>query len=562
VAGSGQGRYRDALRARDLRLLLGAFVVDAVGGWAYNVVVIVYLYDRTGSPGLIAVFTACGWMPRLLLSTYAGVLADRYERTRLMVLSALTCFGLGLAMSAAVAVDVPVVVLLAVHALLAGANTFYRPAAQAVVPDAVPEKDLAAANALFGVLENLVVVVGPALGGLLLLTGAPVAGVLLNAVTFLLAALLVQRLGLRSTGSAEPDDGGLRQQVGTGLAALRGEPVALVLVLYCALDSAVYGALTVLYVPMSQSFGTGSDGYSYLVASMALGGVLAGGLVNRLGGSRHLSLVIVGGMCLLALPLALSTLVSSALPGALLQVVAGVGMVVVDVLAVTALQRDLPRGVLSRVFGVLETLVLAGVLLASLAASVLLATTSLTTTLLVLGLGFTAASVAGMGPLLAADRRSADALAALRPRIAMLEVLDLFAVAPRTTLEQLARALEQVELPDGAVVVREGEPADALYVVVSGEVEVLARGEREQEQLVRTLGARSCFGEIGLLRGGVRTATVRTTEPTVLWRLSGPDFLAAVEQGQASASIVRLVGSRLARTHPALAAEPFAPPVG
>ena len=93
MAGSARGRYRDALRARDLKLLIAAFIVDAVGGWAYNVVLIVYIFDRTGSPAAIAATTACGWVPRLLLSTYAGVIADRYERTRVMVTSALACTG-------------------------------------------------------------------------------------------------------------------------------------------------------------------------------------------------------------------------------------------------------------------------------------------------------------------------------------------------------------------------------------------------------------------------------------------------------------------------------------
>lgn len=332
------------------------------------------------------------------------------------------------------------------------------------------------------------------------------------------------------------------------------------LVPYCALDSGVYGALTVLYVPISQRFGTGTQGYSYLIAAFALGGVLAGGLVNRLAGAGRLAPVIVGGMCVLALPLAATTLVDDPVAGALLQLVSGVGMVVVDVLAVTALQRDLPGAVLSRVFGVLDTLVLAGILLASLGSSALLAATSLRTTLLVLGVGFSAASILAMGPLLRADRRSAAATAALRPRIALLEVLDLLAAAPRGSLEQLARSLEEVELPADTVVVREGDPADALYVVVSGEVSVKARGEAARTRHLRTLGPRSYFGEIGLLRGTPRTATVTTTEPTVLWRLSGTDFLAALENGAPSAPVLSVAGTRLARSHPSLAAEPFVPP--
>ena len=49
-----------------------------------NVVLVVYVYERTGSTASIPLTTACGWVPRLLLSAYAGVVADRHERTRVM----------------------------------------------------------------------------------------------------------------------------------------------------------------------------------------------------------------------------------------------------------------------------------------------------------------------------------------------------------------------------------------------------------------------------------------------------------------------------------------------
>ena len=553
------GRYRSALRSRDLRLLIAAFVVGAVGSWATNVVMVVYVYERTGSTASIPVTTACAWVPRLLFSAYAGVLADRYERTRVLAWSAGTALAFVLGLAAAVAADLPVAVVLALFALTASAATFSPPAAQALVPEVVPEKDLAAANALFGLCENLVVVAGPLIGGLLLLGGEAVTAVLANALSFLVAGILVLRLAVRSRGGGAAD-GSLLAQVGVGVAALRAEPVALALVLFCALDSAVYGALTVFYVPVSQRVGTGAEGYTYLVGSMALGGALAALAVGRLADLGRLAPVIVGGLWLQSLPVAATVLVDAPLPAAGLQVLSGAGMVVVDVLAVTALQRDLPREVLSRVFGVLSTLVLSGILLASLSTSALLAATSLDTALLVVGLGTCAVAAATARPLLVADRRAAQALAALRPRIAVLDALDLFAVASRGTLAQLARQLEEQHVDAGEVVVREGDPADALYVVAEGEVEVRARGESDQERLLRTLGPRSYVGEIGLLRGGVRTATVRATEPTVLWRLSGRDFVAVLESSAPSASVIRTATGRLARSHPAAAAEPFVTP--
>jgi len=85
-------RYRDVLRIHDFRLLVLAFLVDQIGGWAYNVVLIVWVFDQTHSPTWLAATTAAGWIPRGLCSPYAGVLADRYERTKVMLGSSLLSF--------------------------------------------------------------------------------------------------------------------------------------------------------------------------------------------------------------------------------------------------------------------------------------------------------------------------------------------------------------------------------------------------------------------------------------------------------------------------------------
>jgi CRP-like cAMP-binding protein len=118
--------------------------------------------------------------------------------------------------------------------------------------------------------------------------------------------------------------------------------------------------------------------------------------------------------------------------------------------------------------------------------------------------------------------------------------------------------MEPVELPEGAVLIREGETADALYVIVDGEVEVTARGEGSEVQRLRTVGPRGYVGEIGLMTAGTRTATVTAIEPLTLWRLPGQEFLDALQASRASTSLMQTSALRLARTHPRLAEKPLA----
>ncbi|HUR51744.1 MAG TPA: MFS transporter [Mycobacteriales bacterium] len=542
VGGDTAGSYRGALSHRDFRLLTVSFLIDQVGTWASSVVLLAYLYDRTHSPGLLALTTAARWIPGLLANGYGGVLADRYDRAELMQISALISSVLASCMVVDVLRSGPLWILLVLNACSAIAGAPYRPAAGALTADVVGEKDLAAANALYSVLVSGTVVAGPALGGILIAAGRPELGFGVNAASFLVAAALVRSIRTRSRGSAGRRGESLRTQFTDGVKALVGSTLARTLVLFVFLDTAVYGASSVLLVAVSVDLGGGSHGYGYLLGGQALGGVLLAALANRLASHARLAPVIVGGMLLLCLPFAAIAVAQGLGEAVVLQVLAGAGAVLIDVLAITALQRDLPRELLSRVLGLVDMVVLAACVAGSAAAAALLKLIGLDATLVVIGIGFSALALVCSRPLVAADRRAASTLDAVRARVAVLTCLDLLAAAPAPALEALARDLEDVPVRARKVLIREGEEADALWVLVSGRLEVTVAG-----QPVSTVEAPGYVGEIGLLTGRPRSATVTASKSCVLWRISAEAFAGAVSQLGASASITDTARFRLAR---------------
>ena len=551
---ASSGRFRDALRHRDLRLLIGAFLVDQIGSWSYIVVISVYLFDRTHSTQWLAALGICRWGPGLLLASYGGVIADRYQRVTILIVSALASAAIMAALAVVVATNAPPGLILVLAVASAVALAPYQPAAGALTPEVGGEKDLAAANSIFSALENLVVVLGPGIGGLLLLTGRPVIGVAINAASFAVAAAVITRLHVHSRGGAD-SEGSAWQQWKAGLSALAAQPVAVGIILFCALSSAVYGASTVLYIPLSVRLGTGSNGYGYLLAGSAFGGVLGVGLANRLSGASRLAPIMMASICLLALPFLVTVAVDSPALAAVLQVASGIGMVVVDVVALTSLQRDLPGEILGRVLGIFDTVLLAGVLLASLATGILLAHANVNVALVAVGAGIPLLGLASLPILLRADRTSAAVAERLRPRVELLSTLDLLAGTDRRTLERLASAAQEIVMPAGEVVIREGDEADALWILAQGELSVTTTDDGLVPRELAPVAAPGYVGELGLLHGIPRTATVRTLQPSTLLRIGGQDFLSALETNRPSPSLLSIAGIRMART-PGRSAKP------
>lgn len=254
------------------RLWIAGFVSE-VGDWVLLVALPVHVYQVTGSATATAATFLVALLPGLALSPLAGVLADRWDRRRLMLLVSL----------AQAAVLLPLltgdlVVLNAVTAAQAALAALFEPAKNALLPSLVPSSQVAAANGLVALNANLARLVGASLGGLLLGHSGLTGVVLVDVASFLLAAVL---LGTRRSGGDGRGGGSVARAWLDGLRQVRGPLRGMVGVL--GLTGASQGLFVVLFVVfVTERLGGGAAEVGLLRGVQAVGGLAGGALVGLL----------------------------------------------------------------------------------------------------------------------------------------------------------------------------------------------------------------------------------------------------------------------------------------
>ena len=217
-------------------------------------------------------------------------------------------------------------------------------------------------------------------------------------------------------------------------------------------------------------------------------------------GRERLAVALLGAAILFGAAVALVGLVPSAAGVVLCLVGAGAGWAFVYVEALTLAQRLAGDDVMSRVFGVMEALMMASQSLGALAVPLLVV--ALGPSLAIVASGGALAVIALLaGPtLLRADRIAPERIRDLRA----LRAVPMFGPLSAPVLERLASGSVRVSVVAGETIVSEGEIGDRFFVILSGAVRVLVGGRP-----IRTEGPGDSFGEIALLRDVPRTATVR-----------------------------------------------------
>jgi len=524
------------LSSPPLRRLQLAWAGSILGDWAYLVALGVYAYDQGGASavGLVGLIRL---IPGALIAPFSASFVDRFRRVAVMVVADVVRFALMAAAALVIAADGPAPIVYGLVALTSATGTVFRPAQAALLPALVTSPgELTAANVASSTLESVGTFLGPALGGLLLAVSSPSVVFAANAVTFLWSALLV--LGLRDRDPprerAEPQGGGADPSSGVmaGIKTIVREPNLRTLVGLYGAQTLVAGALNVLVVVTAfELLDLDDAGVGLLYAAVGVGGLVGGFVALILSARGRLARDFALGLALFGLPLILVGGVPVAFVAVVALGVIGIGNSIVDVNALTIMQRVVPDAVLGRALGALQGLLRATLGIGALVAPGLIALVGAEWALVVTG------AVLPVLALLTRPRlRAIDREASAPEATELLRRVPLLAPLPESLLERLAREATPAHVPAGAPIVREGEIGDRFYVIRSGTVSILGR----------TFGPGDGFGEIALLRDVPRTATASAVTDVELVALEREPFVAAVTGHAPSAAAAdTVVAARL-----------------
>ena len=264
----------------------------------------------------------------------------------------------------------------------------------------------------------------------------------------------------------------------------------------------------------------------------------------------HLASLFVASLVITGITNALLALPRSMAPALVILFVEGMALIVYEVAAITLLQRSVPSELLGRVSGLQDSLCTAGMVLGTIAAPAAVGLLGLDTALVVLGIALVAGSLLALpalGPArpLRRDARRRARTDRRRPRVAA-PVRRRAARHTRTCRRRGPRGGRA----RGARIVVEGDPADDLFVVRVGELDVVdTDGGRAAPMTINQLATDDVFGEIGIVQRRPRTASVVARVECTLWRIPGDVFLdAVIGRGAVSNAVASTIGTHLERT--------------
>lgn len=365
----------------EFRRLLFSDVISTIGYWSTRLALFA-LYAFEANTGVLAIggLGIAGYLPRILGAPVAGVVADRFSKRNILILTELLSIGLVVPLALFESLLFAYVAFFLLGLLSSAAGPAYR----ALIPRLVAEDELEEANALNSIGGSISQFVGPGLAGVLLLVIEPKTLFLVDAATFVVSALLLWRM---STYDAEVDPGS------SFLSDIRGifhdvfqNSRIIVVTLVGVFAYMAIGSFEAMFpVFLRDVMKVESSAYGFFSALVAVGSISVGMLIGRYGNalsgfSRLATFLVIGGVAFV-IPSVTTTIPAIAL----VSVMAGILSTGLITLMFSELQRMSDSEVMGRVSGTFNSLTELGLVIGMALGSWVAVETTVTTSFLLGG---------------------------------------------------------------------------------------------------------------------------------------------------------------------------------
>ncbi len=277
--GHEPGSARAALSYPNFRRMWAASFASNIGSWMQNVVLPVYILDRTGSTTLVGLVAFAQLGPLLFLSIPAGVIADRFDRRKWLIAMQLVQLGFSALLAPLVAHDAPLWSIFAVAFGVGAGNALNSPAWSAMLPTLVSLRDLPGAVSLNSAMINGSRVVGPILVVVLRSFGASIAEIfIINAVTYLFVIIALIRTKVPGRDKSTPPLTGWRQLTSGLEVARRNKVIGRLLLTLFTFSLVSLPYIGFFAAVAREDFGVerGSTSYEWLYATWGFGACIGG----------------------------------------------------------------------------------------------------------------------------------------------------------------------------------------------------------------------------------------------------------------------------------------------
>jgi predicted MFS family arabinose efflux permease len=353
------------LRHRDFALVQLGTGISAIGTWMQYVALAWGIHQLTPWPFAVALSLVAQFTPSLLLSPFAGSIADRFDRRRVVIIGNIVMIGPAVAIGVLVTLRAQTILwLLGLAALGGAAQAMTQPATSAIVPQIVPTDEIAQAIAGSSVISNVTRIVGPSLGALAIDQLGLASAFYLNGLSFL--GVVVAWLWVRPTPSRTEHHESFGQQTREGLRYARSNPQVLQLLLLAVVMSAVVFQSALLPVIASTVLHSGAGGFGLLQSAGGPGAILGAVVAGEIITDRRRRVALVGGSLLVGGGYALVAVSRSLWLSAGGVAIFGFSFFLVNAIGQTVLLTATPAQYRGRVMGLFSMVTVGGIPVAAL----------------------------------------------------------------------------------------------------------------------------------------------------------------------------------------------------